>query len=71
MAYALSLNGHIAEAAGIWERMYRETPPTIGDEVRTLLGGAKVTLGEKAAAATLLANYPLPPAFTTPCLVAA
>lgn len=61
LAYALLLNGHVAEAATIWERLYRETPPTLADEVRILLGGAKATLGDRAAAAALLANYPLPP----------
>ncbi len=61
LAYALLLNGHLIEAVTIWERLFRETPPNLADEVRTLLGGAKATLGDKTAAASLLANYPLPP----------
>jgi hypothetical protein len=61
VVYALINGKHFRAAAQLLEPIYQATPPATGDELRMLLGYAKLQSGDKAGAAQLLKRYPLPP----------
>jgi hypothetical protein len=61
IAYALILGKHFNAAAQLLEPLYKNTSPAGGDELRMLLGYAKLQSGDKAGAAALLQRFPLPP----------
>lgn len=61
LGYAFVLGGHGAAAVQMLEPIYRSTPPATADDVRMLLGKAKLDAGDRKGAADLLANHPTPP----------
>ncbi|MCS7025125.1 MAG: tetratricopeptide repeat protein [Bryobacteraceae bacterium] len=61
LAYAYWLEGHSRAARELLEPLYRATSPAAADELRLMLGKARLDLGDRNGAAQLLANHPLPP----------
>lgn len=61
LGYAFLLGGHGAAAVQVLEPLYRGTPPATADDMRMMLGKAKLDSGDRKGAAELLANHPTPP----------
>lgn len=61
LGYACWLGGHSRAAIELLEPVYRATAPANADDLRMLLGKAKLDAGDKKGAAELLANHPMPP----------